>query len=368
VAVPVLHGQARERRDTVSGTPVEAMDRLLHTNGLGGNVPRPTAESVEAAVRSGYPLSGPVTLTALSSEQSGVFALVDGERERIVKMRIGPQAASLTDLEASACSALAAHGLPVAGPAHTITGHTSHQPAPDCALWMGARLPGRPVAEVEHVAPADIGRTHRIVLEALRPFRSPALARAALVWRLDCLTALHGEVRRVPPHLRAVAETVFGLFLERVLPTLALLPRQALHGDFSTHNVLVDAADGRLTGVIDLGDVHDGAVVEDVAVAMADLLDDDDTDPWRRPLDYLAGFVAGTPTELPGSTVLPEAVIARLLQRALIAQWRGRNDPAQAGYTATHSARDWPGIVRNAAHLDRVRDAVVAATSTRTPS
>jgi Ser/Thr protein kinase RdoA (MazF antagonist) len=121
-----------------------------------------------------------------------------------------------------------------------------------------------------------------------------------------------------------------------------LLRSQVLHNDFSAHNVLVDPARPEfVTGVLDFGDVVETAIVFDLAIAMANLLDGDADDPWQPALDLAAGYLAEHPVAREELGLVPIAAVARLVQRALVSTWRAEREPARAAYVLSHAAHDW---------------------------
>ena len=73
-----------------------------------------------------------------------------------------------------------------------------------------------------------------------RPFTHPA-DRRGLVWDLRHFHQLTELVEHTPkPEHRRLAEKVFRLFEETVVPRLGDLETQVIHGDYSPYNVVVD--------------------------------------------------------------------------------------------------------------------------------
>jgi Ser/Thr protein kinase RdoA (MazF antagonist) len=86
-----------------------------------------------------------------------------------------------------------------------------------------------------------------------------------LTWLEGCPLA---EAMPLDEPKRAVAKEVFDRYAEEVAPRLAALPHQVIHNDANEQNVLVDDA-GRLSGLVDFGDVVWSARVCGLAVAAA---------------------------------------------------------------------------------------------------
>ncbi len=146
---------------------------------------------------------------------------------------------------------------------------------------------------------------------------------------------------------RALADGVYGDYLDVVVPRLAGLERQVIHGDFSPYNVVVDPGNpGFVTGVIDFGDVVRTSVVFDVAVGMANLIGVDEADPWGNALTFLEGYLRTRPLSEADVEILREIALGRLLLRALVVCWRAQGDPERHAYLVTHAARDWTSLRR----------------------
>ncbi|QMU22791.1 phosphotransferase [Gordonia rubripertincta] len=154
---------------------------------------------------------------------------------------------------------------------------------------------------------------------------------------------------------RALAHGVYGDYLDVVVPRLADLERQVIHGDFSPFNAVVDPEDPDfVTGVIDFGDVVRTSVVFDVAVGMANLIGVDETDPWGKALTFLGGYLRTRPLAVADVEILREIALGRLLLRALVVGWRAQGDPERHAYLVTHAARDWTSLRR--AYQDDAED------------
>jgi Ser/Thr protein kinase RdoA (MazF antagonist) len=166
-----------------------------------------------------------------------------------------------------------------------------HQPRPDLALEDAVLAHLRDVEAVPRLAGtgADNGHTVRLLswLDG-RPWADGGGDMASLgrvVARVDRALRdfTHPDMHR--PHrwdLRRAAE--FGI----ALPEIDHLPQQVIHNDANEHNVLV-GEDGRVTGLIDFGDVVFAPRVCGLAVAGAYAMQDQ-PDPARAVVPLVRGY------------------------------------------------------------------------------
>ena len=113
-----------------------------------------------------------------------------------------------------------------------------------------------------------------------------------------------------------------------------------MHNDFSPDNTLV-SADGRaVSGIIDFGDVTVTALVNDVAIAVANLLADD-ADPFGPALDFIVGYHATTPLTTAELNLLPDLILGRVVARIIISEWRAERFPDNRAYVLRNTPRAW---------------------------
>lgn len=194
------------------------------------------------------------------------------------------------------------------------------------------------------------GRTAAALGRALRGFVHPE-AGYPIAWDIkrlpqirDWATALDEEHRR--PVLEVMARHD-----QRVAPVLPGLRAQVVHNDLSKENVLVDDQ-RRITGITDFGDMTHTALVCDLAVAVADVIDGR-ADCLRLAESMIAGYTSVTPLEPEEARLLADLVAGRCAAALTIPAWRRqrRGLPPQ-----------WPGgawaFLRElqAEGLDRVSD------------
>jgi hydroxylysine kinase len=182
---------------------------------------------------------------------------------------------------------------------------------------------------------------------ALKTFTHPA-DRRGLAWDIRHFHQLTELVEHTPsPQHRQLAEKVFRLFGENVVPRLSDLETQVIHGDFSPYNVVVDPkSDHFITGVIDFGDTVRSAVIFDPAVPMANLLGRTPDQPWQDAYAFAAGYQRKRPIKDSELPLLPVAALARLTLRALITNWRAERAPERREYLLDHAKDDWINIDR----------------------
>ncbi|MFE9643351.1 phosphotransferase [Streptomyces sp. NPDC006365] len=180
---------------------------------------------------------------------------------------------------------------------------------------------------------------------ALRTFTHPA-DRRGLAWDIRYFHQLAELVEHTPsPEHHQLAEKVFRLFGENVVPRLSDLEAQVIHGDFSPYNVVVDPKNEHvITGVIDFGDTMRSAVIFDPAVPMANLLARTPDHPWREACAFVAGYQRKRPIKDSELPLLPIAALARLTLRALLTNWRAERAPERREYLLGHAKDDWTHI------------------------
>jgi Ser/Thr protein kinase RdoA (MazF antagonist) len=175
------------------------------------------------------------------------------------------------------------------------------------------------------------GRTAALVSQALQGFSHPAAKRHNL-WDLCRI----GELRPLLVHqtsaeLVAILDTFMLHFEHQVVPQLDHLPHQVIHNDLSRSNTVVATGNPHvLSGVLDFGDMIHAPRLAELAVAASYFLDDGDA---QRHLGVVVdGFTSITPLSTLEFHLLPDFVMARLVSRILISQWRARQFPANRDY------------------------------------
>ncbi|MGD0239203.1 MAG: phosphotransferase [Streptosporangiaceae bacterium] len=196
-----------------------------------------------------------------------------------------------------------------------------------------------------------MGATLAQLGRALRGFDDP-LVRRPLLWDLAQLPQLRPLAAERPPGPRTtLLQAQLARLITQASPRLAALRTQLLHNDFSPDNTLI-SADGRaVSGIIDFGDVTVTALVNDVAIAVANLLGDDGADlpgaDLLSPgLDLIAGYHAVTPLTAAELGLLPDLVLGRVVARIIISEWRAERFPANRAYVLRNTPRAWEQLDR----------------------
>jgi 4-aminobutyrate aminotransferase-like enzyme/Ser/Thr protein kinase RdoA (MazF antagonist) len=122
-----------------------------------------------------------------------------------------------------------------------------------------------------------------------------------------------GELERSLPHVADGEREFTARALARLgelMPELLALPQQAIHNDANENNVLLDA-DGRITSIIDFGDVVRAPRVCGLAVAAA-YAQLGQADPVSTACAVIAGYHVEAPLSAAELRLLPDLINARL--------------------------------------------------------
>ncbi len=209
---------------------------------------------------------------------------------------------ALVDLMISAHDYIHAHGtgganVPVARVVPTPAGDrwsaVSDEAGRERIAWLLTLLEGREYARTRERSltlmtgfGAEVARLHA----ALAGFAHPALARD-FKWDLRRAGWISRQLHVHPEgSRRSIITSVIDRFA-KCQDAMRAQPTVVLHNDLNDWNLLVardDAGVPRISGIIDFGDIIDGPVVAELAIAGAYLVLDHPT-----PLRALAAFVAG---------------------------------------------------------------------------
>jgi Ser/Thr protein kinase RdoA (MazF antagonist) len=308
-----------------------------------------TAPAAAEAIGACFALSG--ELTRLPGEADDNFLLDPrGHQRYVVKfahLRADPavvdvQVRVLRHIEA------AAPGLPVPRVLPTTSGK-SWAVVPDGALagrvvhalsYLDGRLlrsvtTGRPLRRALGATLAELGL-------ALRGFDDPLVHRP-LLWDLAQLPRLRPLLAERP--LGPLIEEQLGRLTAEVPPRLAAQRSQLVHNDFSPDNTLISADGSRVCGIIDFGDITVTALVNDVAIAVANLLTGD-ADPFGPALDFIAGYHAVIPLTAAELNLLPDLILGRVVARIIISEWRAERFPENRAYVLRNTPGAWEHLHR----------------------
>lgn len=328
--------------------------RLLEESGLASSHEPIDTMPVSVFLEERYRLAG--RLERLATEKDDTFRLSTDSGTFLVKVSPPDEAEAVVALQTAAMRYLettAAH-LPVQRVKLTADGddHVTIRLNDDRTriLRVFHFVEGQVLADAHPDAErlSQAGEMLGLIDVALRPFTHPA-DRRGLAWDIQHFHQLTELVEHTPgPEHRQLAQSVFRLFGENVLPRLSDLETQVIHGDFSPYNIVVDPTSDRfVTGVIDFGDTVRSAVIFDPAVPMANLLGRTPDHPWREACAFAAGYQRERPVQALELPLLPVAALARLTLRALITNWRAERAPERREYLLDHAKDDWINIERS---------------------
>lgn len=273
-------------------------------------------------------------LSALKSERDhNVRLTVAGGAGYVLKLQNPGDDAGIVDFQNRALQHIARVDpeLPVTRLVPAVSG----EPAVPVDLGDGRRttarvftlLPGHHTdgPALGHDSAYDWGATAARVGRALQGFFHPR-ADYEIQWDIRRAPRLRGALGSInDPRHRELVRAVLDRYDSRVAPAIERVRHQVVHGDLGLDNVLVDDT-GRVTGIIDFGDMTHTALVCDLAVVLADVLE-------GRPdaLDLAEAMIAGyqsvTPLEAEEAAILGDLVAARLATSLAVTAWRSELHP-----------------------------------------
>ncbi len=297
--------------------------------------PRFTAEEIAAIAAELFGLSGQAS--DLGSERDQTFLIDDGAAGGVLKISNLGEDAAVLDLEAQAIEHISRvdPDLPVARlrASNTYEGHF---------VRLFERLHGHEGGpELDDRALFDYGATHARLNLALRGFFHPAAARN-LLWHLQSAAELRPLASAIQdgPRRRLV-ENVLDRYEQRVAPRWPMLRAQVVHGDLNLDNVLLDDR-GRISAIVDFGDVGFSAQVADFAVGLASLVRGrPNDDVFRAARLAIDGYQSRIPLEPLELELLGDLVAARLAAIVTISAWRVERYPENAAYIQAWDDDSW---------------------------
>ena len=218
----------------------------------------------------------------LGSERDQAFLLVDDHGEAVGVMKVSNPAEStaMLDMEALVAAHIAGVDpeLPVARPwsapgAETAGPERYRVLAEGCWVRMYDVIPGRgrsdPLTFGDDVLTAW-GCTTARLSRATRGFFHHAAGRV-MPWDVQHALSVRPMVPCIADHgWRTTVTATLDRYETVVAPAWSALRAQIVHGDLSTDNALVDD-DGRVTGIVDFGDMSHSASIIDLVAALDSL-------------------------------------------------------------------------------------------------
>ncbi len=307
--------------------------------------PRVPDHAIRSAAAA-FGLEGP--LTALDAERDQNVRIDDPSQGRfLIKVSNAAEHEAVVECETEAV--LHVHrvdpGLRVALPRRLTDGGWWTTVADDEGVSHLVRcfefLDGR------HIDPADLtsdamrgwGETLARLGRAMRGFFHPAADRP-LLWDARHASDLRPFLSEVEdPMRRNLAAAVLDRFEREVKPRLPSLRSQPIHNDLTVDNALVDEA-GRITGIIDFGDMTFAPLVIDIASAAASTIAGR-PDPWDALVGFVEGYERVTRLDDDELDLLPDLLAVRFTQNVLISAWRARRFPENVHYIAGVDDESW---------------------------
>ncbi len=174
-------------------------------------------------------------------------------------------------------------------------------------------LPGDALARAQNLDAAlwyDFGKTLGKMDAALYALEHPAMTRFIQWDAAHAPLVIRQNLELVADAAqRATLETFLARFQEFAAPRLPALRRSVIYNDANDYNVLVQ--NGRVSGIVDFGDMLYSYTVNDAAVACAYAMLDKDA-PFAVAREILRGFQDAFPLTADERAVLPELILLRL--------------------------------------------------------
>ena len=211
--------------------------------------------------------------------------------------------------------------LPVPRVRHTLAGERlavlSHD-GQDYRVMVLSYLSGEVIGEtgLQRRQLHEMGQLLARLGISLRGFIDPAPASRDLVWDTWKASNLSVQVPKLPPGDQLLAAEILVHHRDVTVPALAGMRCQTIHGDVHPFNSLVDET-GAISGIIDFGDLVQGALVLDLSNALADFLTPG-KDNAAIIFELVRGYAAMTRLEEIEADAILDLVEVRLLMTPLI--------------------------------------------------
>ena len=296
----------------------------------------------------------------LGSERDQTFLLMDRDATPFAVMKVSNAAEVPATLDMEALGVLHAArvdtSLPLAVPWPAPGARPESRDAADRRVAFETQggthhvrmydvLPGRGRVDALELADSALGHWGETVARvgrALRGFFNPA-AQRTMLWDVQHAARTREllDAIRVPGH-RELVERALDRFDAVISPVWPSLRAQVVHGDLTTDNVLVDDA-GRITGIVDFGDMSHTALVTDIASLLDSVLNGREGDElFRAGRLVLDGYQRITPLEPLELALTGELLAARAAVTIAISSFR-----AQRGLEDTDFAERYnDGVAR----------------------
>jgi 4-aminobutyrate aminotransferase-like enzyme/aminoglycoside phosphotransferase (APT) family kinase protein len=226
------------------------------------------------------------------------------------------------------------HELPVPQVRRTLDGqpliHLAWRETEYCGMLLsyleGETFPEEPVpSELLY----QMGQIVARLGKSLRGFVHPAPAARQLAWDHRQAPKLLTQVSLLSLGSQAKAHDILTRFISETMPQLGRLRAQIIHGDVHPQNSLLK--EGKISGIIDFGDMIHGALVQDVSNLIADFIEPG-ADNRNIMFELVRGYCSITPLEEEEVAVLLPLIQVRLLMTPIILKMRTAGDATQVSY------------------------------------
>jgi 4-aminobutyrate aminotransferase-like enzyme/Ser/Thr protein kinase RdoA (MazF antagonist) len=323
------------------------------TGVLTAEPPRFVDEEIPHIATDVFGFEGSVERRYESERDQNVQLLAEDGRRRILKISNAGERADVLDMEVGA----ARHArrtdptLPIAEPyataadPETFVGSVRDEGrGTQHMVRLFEHLPGRgsiPGTDLDREALWAYGETLARLGRALRGYFHPAADRI-LLWNVEHCLRLRPMTDTIEEEgHRAIVRRAFDRFEEHVAPRWAGLRAQVVHGDLTLDNALLDER-GRITGIVDFGDMSHTALMTDPVSALDSTLSVRRGDAlFRAAASVLDGYASVTPLEPEERALIGDVLAARLALTVTISAWRVRRFPENARYIQSWDRTAW---------------------------
>jgi 4-aminobutyrate aminotransferase-like enzyme/Ser/Thr protein kinase RdoA (MazF antagonist) len=314
--------------------------------------PRFDEATVARIAREVFGFEGSVERTFQSERDQNFLLAGEGGTRRVLKISNAGEGPGVLDMEVAAAmharrldpSLPVARPLPCATDPTRFVGDAVGDGGATHMVRLSEYLPGRGSVEgteLDHAALWAYGETLARLGRALRGFFHPSADRV-LLWSVEhCLLLRPMTAAIEDPARRGVVRTIFDRYEERVAPRWPGLRAQVVHGDLTLDNALLDDA-GRITGIVDFGDMSHTALLADPVSALDSVLSTRRGDDlFRAAASLLDGYASVTPLEAEERALIGDTLAARLALTVTISAWRVRRFPENAAYIQGWDRECW---------------------------
>lgn len=292
----------------------------------------------------------------LGSERDQAFLLLDAADGPMAVMKLSNAAEdpATLDMELLAVrhAALVDPSLPLALPwARPGMAAGDPDPAAYRAIYRAADgvhhvrmydvLPGRQRDDPRGLSDAALigwGETSARLGRALRGFFHPA-AQRTMLWDVQHAGRTRAMVEAIrDDRRRTLVERVLDRYAATLEPAWPSLRAQVVHGDLTCDNALTDA-DGRITGIVDFGDMSYSALLIDLAGVLDSVCTGRDRDEmFRAARLVIDGYERVTPLEPLERRLLGEGWAARAAVTIAISSWRADRGLEDGAFAERYNA------------------------------